>query len=341
MDEVPREVAMGRAVWTGTITFGLVSLPVGLYSATGEHDVEFHQFQRDTPDRIRYKRVNERTGEEVDYADIVKGREAGGGQYVMATPEELELVAPGRSRQLAVRTFVNVDEIDPIYYERSYYLGPETEDDVRTYVLLREAMAQTNRAAIATFVMRGREYLAAIRSSGQVLVLETMFFADEVRDPRKELPVFPDEVPLGSGELSMARQLIEALSGPWRPEEYHDTYTERVQHLLDAKLEDREVVTEAEPPAATNVVELMDALRASVEAVEGKRGRRHRRRDPHEAATGNDRERDRDLSAMPKSELDALARHLQVAGRSRMKRPQLEQAVAEAQRRQRRRRTAS
>jgi hypothetical protein len=164
---------MARSIWTGVISFGLVSVPVAMYSATREHEVSFHQFEKGTSDRIRYQRVNERTGKEVDYGDIVKGADVGGGDYVMLDPDELDEIAPGRSRSLDILRFVDLDEIDPIYYQKTYYLEPASDETAKTYALLCKAMAEANRAAIATLVMRGKEYLAAIRPDDDLLVLET------------------------------------------------------------------------------------------------------------------------------------------------------------------------
>ena len=174
---------MARAIWTGSVSFGLVNVPVGLFSATEDHDVHFHQFEKGTSSRIRYERVNEDTGDEVAYKDIVKGAEITDGEYVMLTQEELEAVEPGRSRTLDISDFVDAAEIDPIYYQKSYYLAPADDTAKKAYRLLVQAMAKADRIGIATFVMRGKQYLAAIRPAENVLVLETMFFADEVRDP--------------------------------------------------------------------------------------------------------------------------------------------------------------
>lgn len=262
---------MARAIWTGVITFGLVNVPVGLYSATEEHEIGFHQFQKGTSDRIRYKRVNERTGEEVAYADIVKGHEVGDGEYVMVDPDELDAVAPGRSRSLEIHTFVDLDDIDPIYFQKTYFLAPSAEETAKTYALLRDAMDKTNRAAIGSFVMRRKEYLVAIRPQGDVLALETMFFADEVRDPRREIATLPADGRFRPKEGEMAQQLIMSMSDEWRPESYADTYTRRVRELIEAKRKGREVVLESEAPPPTNVVDLMSALRESVDAA--RRGR--------------------------------------------------------------------
>jgi DNA end-binding protein Ku len=261
---------VARSIWTGVISFGLVSVPVGLYSATGDHDVGFHQFQKGTSDRVRNKRVNERTGKEVPYADIVKGAEvAGDDKYVLVDPDELDSIAPGQSRSLDVHTFVDLAEIDPVYYAKTYYLAPAGDGSEKTYALLRQAMATANRAAIGTFVMRGKEYLAAIRPQEKVLILQTLYFADEVRDPAKELPTLPREASFRGGELKMANQLIDAMAGSWNPTDYRDTYTDKVKQLIKDKEKGREVVTEEQPPTATNVTDLMEMLRRSVEESRG------------------------------------------------------------------------
>jgi len=263
---------MARPIWTGVISFGLVAVPVRMYSATREHEVSFHQFEKGTSDRIRYQRINERTGDEVDYADIVRGADVGGGQYVMLDPDELDAVAPGRSRNLEIHAFVDLAEIDPIYYQKTYYLGPGGEETARTYALLRDAMADANRAAIGTLVMRGKEYLTALRPDGDLLVLQTMFFADEVRDPKAEIDGIPGRVKLRPAEMSMAEQLIDSMTTAWKPEEYRDTYTDRVKELIAAKKSGEEI-TETEPaPEATGVSDLMEVLRRSVEEARTRRG---------------------------------------------------------------------
>lgn len=258
---------MARAVWSGVISFGLVSVPVGLFTATEEHEPSFHQFADGTTDRIRYKRVNERTGDEVDYSDIVKGVDVGRGKYVMISEEELDQVAPGRSRALEISGFADLDQIDPIYFNKAYYLAPAGEENKKTYALLRDAMADTNRAGIATFVMHGKQHLAAIRASGNTLVLETLFFADEVRDAQKMLDNLPGKTSFSKGELSMATRLITAMDQGWKPNRYRDTYTDRVNELIDAKRRGNEVQFAEEAPEATNVVDLAEALRRSVDSA--------------------------------------------------------------------------
>jgi DNA end-binding protein Ku len=258
---------MARAIWSGVLSFGLVAIPVELYSATEAHRPAFHQFEEGTADRIRYQRVNERTGEEVGYADIVKGAATGGGHYVMLDQDELDAIAPGRSRSLDIRTFVALDEIDAIYFDKTYFLGPGGEEAAKPYALLRDAMADSGKAAIASFVMRGKEYLAAVRADGGLLALETLFFADEVRDPRAEIGNLPGRVAMSRQEVRMARQLVESMSGPWTPADYRDTYTDRVNELIEAKKNDEEFQPAAGPPAATNVSDLTAALQASVDAA--------------------------------------------------------------------------
>src|SRR4051812_13005717 len=167
---------MARAIWSGAISFGLVSIPVELYSATQDHTVHFNQFQRGTSDRVRYKRVNERTGDEVEYGDIVKGREVGDGQFVLVEPAELDEIAPGRSRTIDINAFVDLDEIDPIFYQKTYWLAPAKKEFAKPYALLTKAMTDSNRAGIATFVMRGKQYLTAVRARNGVLALETLYF---------------------------------------------------------------------------------------------------------------------------------------------------------------------
>jgi len=265
---------MARAIWTGYISFGLVSVPVGLYSATQEHELDFHQFQRGTSDRIRYKRVNERTGREVDFEKIVKGHEVGDGEYVMVEPDELDDIAPGRSRSLEISTFVDLADVDPIHFQKSYYLAPSDEENTSSYALLREALDTTNRAGIARFVMRGKEYLAAIRAdtrgSTRVLVLETMFFADEIRDPAKELGSLPRKA-TSRKQLQMAVDVVEAMSGPWEPSKYRDTYTDRVKKLVDGKRRGEEVVVTETEPEATDSTDLVSALQASIAEARSRR----------------------------------------------------------------------
>src|SRR3954454_2352871 len=274
---------MAPAIWSGALSFGLVSVPIEIYSATEAHEPTFHQFEKGTKDRIRYQRVNERTGKEGDYGDIVKGAEVGRGKYVMIDQDELDSVAPGRSRSLSIDRFVDLDEIDPIHFAKSYSLGPNGDEAKKPYALLRDAMARANRAAIANFVMLGKESLAAIRADGDVLVLETLFFADEIRQPKDEIDNLPRGVKVSGPELKMAGQLIESMAGPWKPKDYRDTYTDLVNALIRAKAKNKTYETADEAPQATNVVDLTEALRASVEAA--KKGGRGKKAPAKKAAT--------------------------------------------------------
>ncbi|HET9077705.1 MAG TPA: Ku protein [Acidimicrobiales bacterium] len=329
---------MARAIWTGAVSFGLVSVPVGLYSATEDHTVHFSQFERDTPDRIRYKRVNEQTGEEVDYSDIVKGYDIGGGDYVIVTPDELDEMDPGRSRTIDISDFVDQSDIDPVYYQKSYYLAPQGEGAERPYGLLLQAMGRANRVGIATFVMRGREYLAAVRAQGSVLVLETMFFADEIRDPARELDTLPADQSFDEREMKMALSLIDSMTVDWKPDSYRDTYRERVMELIEAKRRGEEVVTEGEPADTGKVVDLMQALERSLESARGRgggaagggRGRGATGGGGGADGGGGGRDESDDLDGLSRDELYQMAQRLDLAGRSKMSRSQLLAAVRQA-----------
>ncbi|MFF5807604.1 Ku protein [Streptomyces sp. NPDC012746] len=220
---------MARPVWAGVLSFGLVTFPVGMYTATDSHTLHFHQLQRGTSDRVRNKRVNERTGKEVDLGDIVKGFDTGD-EYVLVEPKELEDIAPGRSKALEITGFVDLDEVDPIFFDKTYYLGPKGKEYAKVYTLLEKALAQTNRAGVATFVMRGREYLVALKSEEGILTLHTLHWADEIRDPHEEVPDLPAkaETRTSPKEMRMAEQLIGSMSIGWDPEAFHDTFQEKV-----------------------------------------------------------------------------------------------------------------
>lgn len=257
---------MARPVWTGVLGFGLVSLPVGLYTATDSHTIRFHQLQRGTADRIRNRRVNERTGDEVELTDIVKGFDTGG-EYVVVEPKELDEIAPGRSRSIDVAGFVDLDTIDPVFFDKTYFLGPRGSQYGKVYALLERALAESNKAGIATFVMRGREYLVALKAEEAegLLTIHTLHWADELRDPHAEVPDLPGKIEATAAEVKMAMQLIDALAMEWDPESFRDTFREKVEALVKAKAAG-ETVEKAEPAAKpTGAVDLMEALRASVE----------------------------------------------------------------------------
>lgn len=318
---------MARPIWNGAINFGLVTVPVELYSATEDHTISFRQFQRGTSDRIRYKRVNERTGEEVPFADIVKGADIGGGDYVIIEPDELDAIAPGRSRTIDIDAFVELDQIDPIHFQKTYWLAPAKEEYNRAYSLLLQAMAKTGRAGVATFVMRGKEYLTAVRPGDGLLILTTLLFPEDLRDPAKELKSLPEIVSARGKELDMAVTLIDSMTEDWEPDRYHDTYTQRVEQLIEDKSAGREIVTEAEPSQPTKVVDLFDALSRSVE------GRKKRRESASSDEDGGKRRAasagdEPDVANLSKAELDKMARDLGIKGRSKMSRDELAEAVA-------------
>jgi DNA end-binding protein Ku len=282
---------MARAIWTGSVSFGLVNVPVGLYSATQDHDVHFHQFEKGTSSRVRNQRVNADTGEEVDYDDIVKGAEISDGDYVMLTQEELESVEPGRSRTIDISDFVDAADIDPIYYQKSYYLAPSDDTAKKAYRLLVKAMSRAERIGVATFVMRGKQYLAAIRPSAdeKVLVLETMYFADEVRDPTEEIDQLPANTRVGGKDLDMAVELVRSLTTEWNPKNYRDTYTDRVEQLIEAKRKNREIVpTEGTEETSDKVTDLLAALEASVDAA-----KKHKPGNTHQVTKLETRKADR------------------------------------------------
>jgi DNA end-binding protein Ku len=260
---------MARTIWKGSLSFGLVSVPIGVYPATQDKSIHFNQFEKGTSDRIRYKKVNERTGKEVESGDIVKGFDLGGGEYVMLSEDELACAEPVRSRQIEITDFVDLDEIDPVFYRTTYYLAPEGDGSDKPYALLRKAMRESRKVAIATMVMRNKEYLVAIRPEGDVLALETMYFADEVRSPNQELPRIPDDKDLGEREVSMANVLIESMESEWDPQRFHDTHREKVEGLIEQKSQGKSIVAAKSAPSP-KVVDLMEALQASIANQSGR-----------------------------------------------------------------------
>ncbi len=333
---------MARAVWTGSLSFGLVVVPVALYPAVQERSVRFHQFQRGTSDRVRMRRVNERTGDDVPYADIDKGFDLGGGRYVMVTPEELAAVAPGRSQTIDVTAFVDMAEIDPVYFDRSYWLAPPEKHapkgSERAYSLLAEAMRRSGRAALATFVMRERQHLAAVRAAPHALVLETLVYGDEILEPLESVPTLPVNSSYGDAELKMAEQLIASMVVPWDPGAFHDDYRERVEALIEQKEAGAVVATGAPEPEVAPVIDLLGALEASVRARRGTESgpdpSAHRRSGGHGRTTrrraSSSPAAEDEFTSMTRVDLQHQAAELGVAGRSRMDRQELEAAVREA-----------
>jgi DNA end-binding protein Ku len=257
---------MPRAIWSGAISFGLVNVPVKLYSAVSRKAVRFHQLHDETGVRIQQKRVDPTTGEEVAYDRIVKGYELSPDSYVVITPEELESLDPEKTRSIDISDFVALEQIDPIYFDHPYYLAP-AQGGVKPYELLRRAMEESDKVAIGKVVIRSKENLVAIRANGPVLTMETMLFADEVVDPMSldEIPV--EEAKATKQELAMAQQLIGSLAGDFEPEKYQDEYRERVLELIERKAQGEEIAVQPAPEEPAKVPDLMAALEASIKAV--------------------------------------------------------------------------
>ena len=254
---------MPRSMWKGAISFGLVTIPVAVYPATEEKTLKFNQLHDEDGGRIRYKRVCEKDGEEVTFEHIVKGYEVEKDRYVVLTDEDLNAVPVESSRAIDIHRFVDLDDIDPVMFKKSYYLVPE-ETGAKAYALLREAMADDGRVGIAKVSFRDKEHLAALRFKDEAFVLETMYWPDEIREA--DFGGVDVSAKIRGQELEMAKQLIESLSGDWNPEEYSDEYREALLQIVEAKLNGQEIEVVAPEPTA-KVVDLMEALKASVAAA--------------------------------------------------------------------------
>jgi len=264
---------MPRSIWTGAISFGLVTVPVKLYSAVQRKNVRFHQLDSENGVRIAQKRVNPTTGEEVPYERLVKGYEISPERYVVVDPAELDALEPVKTRTIDIEDFVDLSEIDPVFYDHPYYLAPGA-GGAKPYRLLLEAMAETGKVAIANVVIRSKQHLVAIRPQGDVLGMATMLYPDEIVDPER-IDDLPDaeEVSATAKELQIAKQLVESLAGPFEPDKYRDTYRDEVLSLIERKAAGEEIAVQPareEEPAA--VPDLMAALQASLEQVRGDKG---------------------------------------------------------------------
>lgn len=265
---------MPRATWSGAISFGLVNIPVKLYTATSRQTVRFNQIDTRTGSRVRQKKVSDADGTEVPPEDIAKGYELASGSYVIVSEDELAALDPEASRTIDLVEFVDQESIDPIFYDSGYYLAPD-QATIKPYALLLSAMTDRDKVGIARFVMRGKEYLAAIRPQGDKLVLSTMLYADEIRDAA-EIPELEglDDVELDDREVKMAGQLIDSLDTEFDPQEFTDTYREKVLDLIERKAAGEEGLVEAPVPVESDkVVDLMAALEASVAEAKKARGR--------------------------------------------------------------------
>jgi DNA end-binding protein Ku len=263
---------VARAIWSGSISFGLLNVPVRLYSAVSKQTVRFRELREGDGSRVKHKRVAESDGKEVPYEKIVKGYEYAPDQYVVLSRDELSELDPKRTRAIEIQDFVDLDDIDPIYFEQPYYLGPDKGAE-RAYALLVQAMKDARKVAVARFVLRNKEHLAAIRPMGDVLTLTTMRFHDEVSTPDDlDGEVFEDAKPKKpeKRELDMAKQLIESLTSDFDPDKYRDEYREELLDLLERKAEGKEVVSApTEEPKPTKAPDLMAALEESLAAVRG------------------------------------------------------------------------
>lgn len=251
-----------------------MNVPVKAYTAVRDHEVRFHQLEKGTGARIRYEKVSAKSGKEVDSDDIEMGYEVSDGKYVTFERSELDDLKPASTRTLDVSDFVDLNEIDPIYYERTYWLAPDGDGAAKAYRLLQAAMEDKERVGIGTVVMRNKQYLAAIRPLDGALAMSTMRFADEVV---KKSDI--DDVPSRTGkvapkELKLATQIIDSLASDWKPERYHDTFTEELKDIIERKAKGEDVVVEAEAPEQGEVLDLMAALEASVQAAKESRSKK-------------------------------------------------------------------
>lgn len=264
---------MARPVWTGSISFGLVNVPVKAFTAVRDHDVHFNQLEKGSGSRIRNRKVAEKSGKEVDASDIEMGFEISKGRYVTFDKDELDELRPASTRTVEVSDFVALDDVDPIFYDRTYWLGPDGDAGKTAYQLLLAAMEDRGQVAIGSVVMRNKQYLAAIRPLDGALAMSTMRFADEVV-PRKDVEGVPSRRAKPDAKaLKMATQIIDSLAGEWKPEQYHDTYAEELTSRIKAKDKGKDVVQQGRAEPDAKVLDLMEALEASVREAKGARGK--------------------------------------------------------------------
>lgn len=318
---------MPRALWTGFVSFGLVSVPVGLFRATEDQTVHFHQIHKGTSHRIRYKKVDEVTGDEVPADEIVNGFDLGDGDYVIVTKDELKDAAPGKSELIEISDFVDLAAIDPIHFRQTYFLAPRGKGADRAYSLLRQAMQESKKIGIATLVLRDKEHLVAIRPGDDALILETMYFPAEIRSASEELDSLPEQVNFKGRELDVAKTLIDSLTVDWEPDRYHNTYRSRVEELIESKRKGKAIVAKTSKPK-TNVVDLMAALEASV-ARTGKKPPKPARSAKPPAPPAPPASQPA-LEKLSKAKLAALAAEFEIEGRSSMKKDDLVTALNDA-----------
>lgn len=261
---------MPRSIWSGSISFGLVNVPVKLTTAVSPKDVRFNQLHKTDNVRIQQKRVCPADGQEVGYDDIVKGYEISPGNYIVVDPDEIAALSPVATHTVDIEEFVDLDEIDPIFFEHAYYLVPDKRAE-KPYALLVEAMRRSNRVAIARMVLRTKQYLCAIRALESALVISTLYYADEVT-PVSSLDGLPGaDIELSEKELTMAEQLIESLTTKFDPEKFKDEYRDQLLDIINRKAEGEQFVVQPEGAEPTRVVDLMAALEASIAAAKQQR----------------------------------------------------------------------
>jgi len=276
---------MARSIWKGSITFGLVNIPVGLYSAEKrEETVSFHLLDRRNMARVKYKRVNEETGREVPWDETVRGYEIEGGKHVVLSDEDLQRAAPEKTQTVDILDFVDAGEISPLFFDKPYYLGPEKKG-AKSYALLRETLRRTNKVGIAKVVIRTKQYLAAVLVEEQAIVLNVLRFAHELRDP-KELDLPSGKEGVSERELDMAERLVEGMVSDWDPEKYRDDYYKDLKKLIKDRVEAGELEESPEAPPAPKperggqVVDLMALLKRSVEEKPGRKPARKAAKKP-------------------------------------------------------------
>lgn len=336
---------MVSTVWRGTLTVGLLSLGVSLYSARERHGPTMHQFVRGTDHRVRYRKVDEETGKDVGSRDIVKGAKVDGDEYVILEPEDLAGLAPGKSRSMEITGFVPAESVDPVWYSNAYFLSPQDQSAAKPYRLLCAVLERTGRAALATMVMRDREHLVLVGPQQGVLTANTLFWPDEIRAPSDVMPPVADAT-ISERDLGLAEQLVEAMAEDWDPDQHEDVYQKRLQELIEAKSAGRTVRhTEERPAQEGTVVELTDALRKTLKERKGGRARapeprrseesakttaaKGARRSKKKAAQPEAEPPEAALEGMTKKELLRRAQELDVPGRSKMSREDLAAAVRE------------
>jgi DNA end-binding protein Ku len=306
---------MPRAIWSGSISFGLVNVPVRMYSAIAEHKLQFHFIHQPDESPIGYQKICKLEDKPVPDDEIVKAFEFEPGEYVFLDDDDFEAARTEGYKTIEITDFVPYEQVDPIYFARTYYLGPE-EGGEKAYALLLRALEESRLAGISKFVMRDRQYLGTLRPRDGLIALEQMYFDDEVRDPGD---VKPAEASVSKKELAMAEQLIDNFAGDFDPSKYKDTYRDKLCQIIRAKRAGKEVhhapeVEEQAPP------DLLEALRASIEAAGGRRGRPRASRDGAS----------RDLASLSKAELDERARKANIRGRSKMSKDELIEALRAA-----------